>query len=523
MAVLTCLLLLGWAWLVPAGHQRPWWLQLQWWHTVIVVVLVVLFVGSWHGLHLSTTVARWIPMAWRNRGLRRSGTSAAAGSGPQELEAAQPDPEGARLRAQIVIHLRPQPHAVCTAASREDEIPWDFITAWLNRYGVRADSVTVCSVTCTPPASGLRGEAAAALEGQDQQRDTWVTYALSAASNVDALKARGTVLGAVATADDQPEDARVQGPTALADTVTRRLVAELRERGWVATVCDPAAVPRFVEPGAGLRRECWTGAEYSDGFRAVYAVDPQRLKAVVSALPTLRAHTTWLSATIRSVGRQPTTIEACVGTLTTNRPPLRPMDGLVPVHGAHRQAVEALQVAGLSGLDCDRALVAQLAAVDLADLGWHSAASGVPIGRNRERQWVYLGLSSHESVRITITGTPQFHQLMMARLALSGLPIAMYTSTHNLWVPLIDHAGPQQIQLAPPVDALPAGAIVVSDEDSEAPVVSGPGAIAVSLRRPQAGAAPLTSVVITQNPQRLELFTIRTTNDPRGQMLHSQL
>ena len=69
--------------------------------------------------------------------------------------------------------------------------------------------------------------------------------------------------------------------------MARRLVAELRERGWLATLTDGTdPLPEFVPAAAMVRKEIWTGTEHTDGFRAIYAVEPGRLVDVLQALPS---------------------------------------------------------------------------------------------------------------------------------------------------------------------------------------------------------------------------------------------
>ena len=62
VTVLVSLLLLGWAALLPAGRQP------LWWHYAVAAALILAFLGSWHGQHVSTTVRRWAPMG--NSGFR---------------------------------------------------------------------------------------------------------------------------------------------------------------------------------------------------------------------------------------------------------------------------------------------------------------------------------------------------------------------------------------------------------------------------------------------------------------------
>ncbi|MBS4730618.1 hypothetical protein MSM1_20625 [Mycobacterium sp. SM1] len=497
------LLLLGWAVLLPAGQS------LRWWHYVAAAAVIVASVGSWHGQHVSTALARWAPIAWHNRRRQRSRRASGARDNRRRHHHAERSPGSAStgagvLEAHIVIHLRPQPHALTTPGDRSDQLPWEFITAWLNRYGVRADALTVCSVTRTPPTSGLRSDSAALLGGRNtQHHDTWLTYTLRAENNVGALTARQTTMGSPGGVDeDLPEPHRAP----LADTTARRLVAELREQGWLATLTDVDQLPRFVPTAVHVRHESWTGTEYSDGFRAVYAVDPAALRDVLQMLPTLSTKATWVTATLRSQGRQPTTLEAAVGTLTATRPPRHPLAGLDGFHGLHARVAAALSAAGLDARAGVKLPATTVASSDLAALRWPTSAAGVPIGFNRARQPVYLGLASPEPVRITVTGTHAFHVGIIARLALSGLPVALYTAEPRQWAALANHGAPQQFLMRPP--SPPHEAIVVSDASSEAPT----GAITVTLRRPQSAHAPSTTIVITQDSRHPDLFYITTAH-----------
>lgn len=487
-------LLLAWAILVPV-HARP-----QWWHLAPAAVIVVAFIGSWHGQHLSTAVARWAPMTLRNRRARRPAPRPRRHQQEtQTVTDTTPAPHADT--ATIVIHLSPQPHPLSPADASPDQLPWEFVSAWMDRYSVQADAFTVCSVTRTPPSSSLRSDVAPLVTPRTpQHRDTWLSLTLSAHTNVAAIAA-----GRVARRGKLDENTSGQSRTAiaeLADVTGRRLVAELREQGWVATVCDdPALLPRFVAADAGLRRECWTGAEYADGFRAVYAVDPDALESVLDALPSVTAKATWVNVSIRARGPQGPAISAAVGILTSTRPTRTVLPGMAGFHGLHHTAAQALSVTGTGNLDLP---YAPSSAVTLDALAWRTAAAGVPLGTDQQRRPNYLGLASPEPVRITVTGTTQFHLKIVSRLALSGLPVAVYTTRPAQWERLANYAGPQQVGIAagragtePP--APPPDAIVVTDGSVEPP--SG-GAIHVVLRAPQAGPPPSTTIVITQVPNQ---------------------
>lgn len=516
--VLLTVLILVWAALLPPGRSPAWW------HGALAAALIIGFLGSWHRHHLSTIAGRWVPMALRNR---RGRIERASGDRApnRRSNANRPAPANgstdAVLHTQVVIHLRPQPHALTVADDHSgDQLPWDFITAWLHRYGVRADALTISSVTRTPPASGLRSDAAALLTGRTpQHRDTWLTYTLSAASNIGALAARRTVLAHPAAAEDNDDDTNSTGlrHVALAETMSRRLIAELRERGWLATLIDsPDQLPRFLPEASTVRREYWAGVEYSDGFRSLYAVNPNDLRGVLEAMPTIATKATWVTVAMSTPGTNTTQVHACVGTLTAKRPAVQPpVAGLIGFHGRHRQLASALTIAGL-GDDVQAALPpTEVNSHNLTSLVWPTSAAGVPIGYNRQRQPMYLGLASPEQARVTVTGSPQFQMGITARLALSGLPVAVYTADHRPWVRMANHGAPQQFAMAP--TSPPPGAIIVSDGSSDAPN----GAIMVALREPQTAQPPATTIVITQHERHHDLFDITTGHG--HQMLSTRL
>jgi ESX secretion system protein EccE len=111
-----------------------------------------------------------------------------------------------------------------------------------------------------------------------------------------------------------------------------------------------------------------------------------------------------------------------------------------------------------------------------------------------------------------VTGTREFHIGTVARLALSGLPVALHIADVRPWTALANHGAPQQFS-APPAP-LPPGAIVVTEGGSEAPA----SPITVTLRRPQTAKAPATTIVITQDGKHANLFRITT---PQGDELLS--
>ena len=143
----------------------------------------------------------------------------------------------------------------------------------------------------------------------------------------------------------------------------------------------------------------------------------------------------------------------------------------------------------------------------ITGLRWPTSAAGVPIGFNRNREPVYLGIVSPEPVRITVTGTRQFHVGIVARSgSVRACRWPCTPLTRRQWTALANHGAPQQFSIRP-VTPSP-GSIVITDGTVEAP--SGP--ITVMLRRPQSAQAPSTTIVITQDGRRANLFHINTAH-----------
>lgn len=482
VSMLAMTLMFGWALLHPVQY-RP-----QWWHGLIAAFVIAAFLGSWHGQHWSTSVRRWVPLAHRNRRIR-SGHAKLPPTEPLPQDISRDDASAIdSMQATVTVHLRPQPHALNTPPHVDDQLPWDQIGRWFDRYGIRTESIVVTSVTRTPPRSALRQAFEHRLSGSTpQHRDTWVSFVVRAEANLEEIIARGVD---VAT---------------LADSTARRLVAELREQGWLATVvADPANLPSFITRAAQVRKELWTSIQCSDGYRAVYAVAPEALKSVLTDVSTLSTGQTWVSVAMRPQGQQAVEMRALVATVTYNRPDRVPLPGLIGFHGMHRQRADQVAVTG--------SLPASAALLDLgvvASIPWQTAATGVPVGANREGAPVYVALASTESVRITIAGSPEFQVGMTSRLALSGLPVALYVADPTRFRTLADHGATQQVQTAP-ANPAPAG-IVVGDGSQPPPA----GHIMVTLS-PRVAKLPAAAISIVQDAERPELFDIST---PRGSQL----
>lgn len=503
LSLLTATLLIGWALLVPPGHQA------QWWHLAPALAITAAFLGSWHGQSLSTIARRSAPMALRNRRYRRQPASAAHRNHglhrtPDPQPAAQPGDDDA---ATIVIHLQPHPYELSVPDDSRDQLPWELVISWLDRYGIRADALTVTSVNTTPAASSLRSDHSSLLSAATpQNRHTWISYTLRADANLTAISAgrvqrgaRRSSSGTHASGDDT-ESYRT-AIAELAAITARRLVAEFTEQGWLASDVTQAQLPRFAATALPVRRECWTGAEYADGFRAVYQIEPHALGAALDALTHLHTKSSWVCVTLRQHGFQPLTIEAAAALLTTARPSRRVVAGMHGMHGLHARSAKRFTVTGLAEVDLPRA---PAVIDDLRALSWRTGSAGIPLGSDQHGDPFYLTLDSPEPTRITVSGTPEFQWGICSRLALSGRPTGIYAPNPRPWVSLANLAAPHQVSLNPP--ELAPDAIAIGFDSAALP----PAAIAVILRPSAAPDSAPTSIMITQHPRRPDWFTVST-------------
>lgn len=484
LSILAGILILGWALLIPSGHR------VLWWHLLIAAVAVLVVLASWQGHHLTSIVRLRTTMALHNYRLRNPRRGASAES---EQEVVDREPDG--LSTSFTLLLRPPPHMPTTSDSAYQQLPWALIVAWLDRYGVHARSVYALAETTTPAPSHLRRSAGAAVGAEHtQHHNTWLTYTFDAVDNLAAMQARRADLDAVV------------------GTVSRRLLGELREQGWQATIVDDDELPSFLNPRAPLRRESWTAAEYVDGYRSVYRVRRGELAAVMADLVHQPTINTWVGCTISARDSRSVSVRAHVATRTPARPENPPTGGLEGFDGRHSATARDVS-ATVPILDVDTGDVMTIE--QLAQVPWAVSAPGVPIGTASGRT-VYLPLASQASLRINIEGTSWFHKAMITRLALSGLPIALYVATEEPaggrhgeptasdWSKLINAAAPQQISLAS--SAPSPGGIVVADGSRPAPA----GHIMVALLRPRAAGGATPVIVLKQHAEDPELLTMTT-------------
>jgi type VII secretion protein EccE len=184
--------------------------------------------------------------------------------------------------------------------SRDRELPHGLLAGYLDRYGLRCDSVRVT------------------IRSSQADVTTWIGLTFSGARNLSALQGRSAQIPLRQTAEN----------------AARRLISHLREIGWTATIADPDQVPDLVAEGA---RERWQSVTDARGYLTAYAAKtPEALAAVSSTA----AAETW--TVVEIAGTSPLDrIRAGAAIRTESRPSV-PLPGLVPIAGRQASALAAL-------------------------------------------------------------------------------------------------------------------------------------------------------------------------------------
>ena len=294
---------------VPAVMAYPWRSPREQWVLGIAVAVVILLFGWWGGLHFTTILRRRLAM------LRRPGH-----------ETRSPAWTTALLR----LGPPTDDHGV---------LPLPLIAGYLNRYGIRADTIRITSRINASNATDAAGP-----------RQTWIALTVSAADNLAALRARSSAI-------PLHETTRV---------AVRRLADHLREVGWEATVSEPDVVPRLLD-SAG--RESWRAVQAGSGYLAAYRVSaddalPETLDAILSQ----QTRETWVALEIAEG-----TVAVGCALLTDEQPPAAaPLSGLTAQRGNQRPALAALDLLSTERLDGHTGVSADL----MQRLDWPTPAAG---------------------------------------------------------------------------------------------------------------------------------------------------
>ncbi|MGB3335190.1 MAG: type VII secretion protein EccE [Mycobacterium sp.] len=290
---------------VPALMANPWETTAQRWALAVGIVVTILLLGWWRGLHFTTIARRRLAML-RSRG----------GAHTDRRDAA-----GARATGALRI----------TASAAGNAVPLSLIASYLNRYGLRADTVRITS---------------RAGEGTT---DTWIGLTYAAAPNLAALQARSASIPLQRTVD----------------IAVRRLADHLREIGWETTIVADDEIPTLIDASA---REAWRSVVDGSGDHvAAYQVGiDAALADTISRIQAVNASETWTVLEVAEDDGQQTIAAACA--LRTGSAPDggAPLAGLLPQQGNHRSALLGLHPLSGSRLDGHTTVSGD----DLAGLRW---------------------------------------------------------------------------------------------------------------------------------------------------------
>lgn len=281
---------------VAATAAYPWHSARERWVLGIGVAVVAALLARWRGLPLTTLLRRRVAL---NRGKH----------GERRIRRAVTDP---RVTALLSV-----------AAPEEDPdlLPLPLIARYLDRYGLRADTIRVTSRDVGDHA-GVRA------------RTTWIGLTFSAVDNLAALQARS------------PEIPLHQ----TAVVVARRLADHLRESGWAASAVEPDDIPRLDAAGS---RETWYGIVQESGdhlaaYRLTSGHDLPDLLAKVWAYP---APETWSVLEVAGSGDDQTLAFAAAFRTGAQPGAGGPLPGLSPQPGVQREFLAVLHPSSVQRLD----------------------------------------------------------------------------------------------------------------------------------------------------------------------------
>lgn len=290
---------------IPAVMAYPWNSSRSYWLLGTAVTVVVVLLGWWRGLHLTTILGR------RLRMVRHRGNIAVR-------------PESATTTT-VLMNVR-------AAQGSSDQLPLLLIAGYLNRFGVRADKIRITNCS----------------RGSDvSPSQTWIALTISAGDNLDALLARS------------PRSPLHE----TAEVAARRLAAHLGELGWDATILKPNDIPRLFGPEGS---EAWRALQrQTPDFVAAYRIRVDDLFAeTLEAVCAHAAGEKYIALELAGGGVDTTIAAACA--FVEDAPPgaTAPVAGLGNQHGNQRPALTALELSSTQRLEGHErttpALLAQL-------------------------------------------------------------------------------------------------------------------------------------------------------------------
>ncbi|ORB11432.1 type VII secretion protein EccE [Mycobacterium noviomagense] len=302
-----------------AALAYPWQSVRDRWVLGVAAAVAILVLGRWGGVYVTTILRRRVAMISRNSGLR-------------------PDREpGIDVRATALLHVRPSTESV-------DSLPIPLLAAYLDRYGIRADTVRITSRD-TGADTGV------------PQRDTWIGMTVSAVDNLAALQARSSQIPLAETTE----------------VAVRRLADHLREQGWTVSTAAADDIPRLFSRSA---REGWRGVrDRHTEYVAAYRVNVD--SALPDMLAAIRSHATretWTALEISGTKDRPTLGVACAFRTEGKPSGSSPLPGLTAQNGNHWPALMALDPVSTRRLDGHTDVPVSL----LERLRWSSTAGPAP-------------------------------------------------------------------------------------------------------------------------------------------------
>lgn len=261
--------------IIPAVMAYPWRSTLDWWLLGIAVAVVIVVFAWWRGTFLTTLLRRRFALLRSHDQARH--------------QVAHSDTD-----ARTTVVLRVQ---------SEREVPLPLLAGYLDRYGIRCDTVRV---THRDTGSG---------------RNTWIGLTLSASANLAALQARS-------------QDVPLRE---TAEVTLRRLADHLRELGHPVSTAD-VDIPDLLGPES---KERWRSVQDGPhGYLTCYAVPLDQLDQLDQVRATDAAEV-WTVVELTGTPARPEITAVCA-IRTDEQPSAAPLQALRTLRGRQRAALTSL-------------------------------------------------------------------------------------------------------------------------------------------------------------------------------------
>lgn len=256
--------------IIPAAMTYPWHSVHHRWILGVAVAVVLVLFARWRGVFVTTLIGRRAAVWRRNH--------------------AQPE-QAVADRISVVLRVE---------AGQDHVLPLPELAGYLDRYGVRCESIRVIS------------------RDEGGRRATWVGLMVDAASNLAALQARSSDLPLAETAE----------------ALGRRVAECLRERGLAVSVPEGAQAPLRDDA-----REGWRAVRDGEGYLTCYALAAE---ALPDSLADLRSGSElWTVLEFSGAPADPVLAAACA-VRTSEQPATAAVAGLVAAPGLQRPLLEAM-------------------------------------------------------------------------------------------------------------------------------------------------------------------------------------